>query len=56
MLRSPDFLGTENGVTSAMGSASQSIVRRVVLVPLNEHIDIIYERFSISNSVVILDL
>jgi len=30
--------------------------RRVVLVPLNEHIDIIYQRFSASNVVIILNL
>ena len=30
--------------------------RRVVLVPLNEHIDIIYKRFSFSNFVTILNL
>ncbi len=30
--------------------------RRVVLVPLNEHIDIIYQRFSASDVVIILNL
>ena len=30
--------------------------RRVVLVPLNEHIDIIYQRFSVSDVVIILNL
>jgi len=30
--------------------------RRVVLVPLNEHIDIIYQRFSLSEFVIILNL
>ena len=30
--------------------------RRVALVPLNEHIDIIYQRFSASNVVIILNL
>ncbi len=30
--------------------------RRVALVPLNEHIDIIYQRFSFSNFVIILNL
>ncbi len=30
--------------------------RGVVLVPLNEHIDIIYQRFSFSNFVIILNL
>ncbi len=30
--------------------------RRVALVPLNEHIDIIYQRFSFSNFVIILNM
>ncbi len=30
--------------------------RRVVLVPLNEHIDIIYQRFFASDVVIILNL